>query len=79
MRGKKEYLNALAPQAAQKNITVEVLREVEIPLPPLEEQRRIVAELDAEAAQMEAVRSLLPRFEAKIQRVLDRVWGNGLE
>jgi hypothetical protein len=42
-------------------------------------QRRIVAELDAEAAQMEAVRSLLPRFEAKIQRVLDRVWGNTTE
>jgi hypothetical protein len=37
----------------------------------------IVAELDAEAAQMDAVRALLPRFEAKIQRVLDRVWGNG--
>jgi hypothetical protein len=35
-----------------------------------------VAELDAEAAQMEAVRALLPRFEAKIQRVLDRVWSN---
>lgn len=31
----------------------------------------------AEAAQMEAVRVLLPRFEAKIQRVLDRVWGQG--
>ena len=27
----------------------------EIPLPPLPEQRRIVSELDAEAAQMEAV------------------------
>ena len=52
-------------------------RAIEIPLPPLEEQRRLVAEMDAEAAQMEAVRSLLPRFEAKIQRVLDRVWGNG--
>ena len=49
---------------------------VEIPLPPLEEQRRLVAELDAEAAQMDSVRALLPRFEAKIQRVLDRVWGN---
>jgi hypothetical protein len=35
-----------------------------------------VAELDAEAAQMEAVRALLPRFEAKIQRVLDRLRGN---
>ena len=50
-----------------------------ISLPPLAEQRRLVAELDAEAAQMEAVRALLPRFEAKIQRVLDRVWGNGIE
>ena len=38
-------------------------------------QRRLVAELDAEAAQMDSVRALLPRFEAKIQRVLDRVWG----
>ena len=35
-----------------------------------------MAELDAEAAQMDSVRALLPRFEAKIQRVLDRVWGN---
>jgi len=40
-------------------------------------QRRLVAALDAEAAQMDSVRALLPRFEAKIQRVLDRVWGNG--
>ncbi len=39
-------------------------------------QRRFVAELDAEAAQMDSVRALLPRFEAKVQRVLDRVWGN---
>ena len=53
-------------------------RTIEIPLPPLSEQRRIVSELDAEAAQMEAVRALLPRFEAKIQRVLARVWGNGI-
>ena len=56
-----------------------VRRDFEIPLPPLTEQRRLVAELDAEAAQMDSVRSLLPRFEAKIQRVLDRVWGNGVE
>ena len=54
-------------------------RVIEIPLPPLSEQRRIVSELDAEAGQMEAVRALLPRFEAKIQRVLARVWGNGPE
>jgi hypothetical protein len=35
----------------------------------------IVAELDAESAQIDAVRTLIPRFEAKIQGVMDRVWG----
>ncbi len=28
---------------------------------------------------LETVRALIPRFETKIQRVLDRVWGNGAE
>ena len=46
-----------------------------IPLPPLAEQTRIVAELDEEAARMEAVRGLIPAFEAKIARTLARVWG----
>jgi type I restriction enzyme S subunit len=56
------------------NLSQDILKAIEIPLPPLEEQYRIVAELDAEAAQMDTVRSLIPRFEAKIQRVLDQVW-----
>ena len=58
------------------NISQDILKAIEIPLPSLEEQHRIVAELDAEVAKMEAVRSLVPHFEAKIQRVLDGVWGN---
>ena len=69
------FCQTTAGGGAQGNIAPRQILEYKIPLPPLEEQRRIVAELDAEAAQMEAVRSLLPRFEAKIQRVLDRVWG----
>ena len=60
---------------AQKYISLGSLRALEIPLPPLPEQRRIVAELDAEAAEVAAVRALIPRYEAKIQRVLARVWG----
>ncbi len=69
-------LNAYAKQGGQPYISQSIVAEIEIPLPPLEEQRRIVAELDAEAAQMDSVRGLIPRFEAKIQRVLDGVWGS---
>lgn len=77
MRGKKVELDRMAPQMAQKNINIEILESVRISLPPLPEQERIVAELQAEAARIEAVRGLIPAFEAKIQRVLDRVWSNG--
>ena len=38
------------------------------------EQARIVAELDAEAARLEAVRGLIPAFDAKIARALARIW-----
>ena len=34
-----------------------------------------MAELNAEAARLEAVRGLPPAFEAKIARTLARVWG----
>jgi hypothetical protein len=38
-------------------------------------RRQIVAELEAEAAQLKSVRALILRYEAKIQRLLARVWG----
>lgn len=81
------YLQALARTkewddrfhgATIKHFTREMFIELPIPLPPLPEQERIVAELDAEAARLEAVRGLIPDFEAKIQRVLARVWGAGV-
>lgn len=39
------------------------------------EQMDIAIELDAEAARIESIRGLIPAFEAKILRVLARVWG----
>jgi type I restriction enzyme M protein len=57
------------------SIRLNQIADIQISLPPLDEQRRIVAELDAETAQIETVRALIPRCESKIQRVLDRVWG----
>ena len=47
----------------------------EIPLPPLEVQKEIVAEIEAEQALVAANRELITRFEKKIQATLARVWG----
>ncbi len=75
MRTKKQHLNDIAPQAAQKNINIEILKTVEIPLPPLATQQAIVAEIEAEQMLVAANRELIERFEKKIQVTLARVWG----
>lgn len=46
MRTAKENLEAFAPSTAQKNINLAILSSVAIPLPPLNEQKRIVAKVD---------------------------------
>ena len=46
-----------------------------IPLPTLNAQQQIVAEIEAEQALVNANRELIERFEKKIQATLARVWG----
>jgi restriction endonuclease S subunit len=75
MRTKKQHLNDIAPQAAQKNINIEILKTVEIPHPPLAVQQQIAAEIEAEYALVAGNRELIARFEQKIQATLARIWG----
>ena len=44
-------------------------------MPPLETQRAIVAEIEAEQALVDANKQLITRFEEKIKATIDRVWG----
>jgi len=46
IRTAKENLTDFAPSTAQKNINLGILEQVNIPLPPLEEQKRIVTKVD---------------------------------
>jgi type I restriction enzyme M protein len=48
---------------------------VKIPLPPINIQQAMVAEIEAEEALVAANRELITRFEQKIQATLARIWG----
>lgn len=61
--------------SAQPQITRQGLAPYNIPLPPLETQRAIVAEIEAEQALVNANRDLIARMEKKIDATLARVWG----
>jgi len=50
------------------------VRSLKIPLPPLEVQKEIVAEIEAEQALVTANRKLVERMEGKIEAAIARVW-----
>ena len=57
------------------NLHLVDIKTIKIPLPPLEIQQAIVAEIEAEQTLVNANRELIERFEKKIQATLARVWG----
>jgi len=67
--------DAAATGVAQKTVSLTALRSFNVPLPSLEIQEVIAAEIEAERALVAANRELIARFEKKIQATLARVWG----
>ena len=56
------------------NLNSKIVRAVKIPLPFIDTQKAIAAELEAERAIVDANRELIQRFDKKIQDVIARVW-----
>ena len=65
----KEDLETFAPGTAQKNINLEVLQSVAIPLPPLAEQHRIVAEADRRLSLIRVAQAQVSANLARAQRL----------
>jgi len=76
-----EILNQMDLGAYITGVTVpklnqERLKAICVPLPPIQEQITIAAEIEAEQALVKANRELIARMEKKIQATLARVWGD---
>jgi len=74
----KAHLEAQAVGVTMMNLNQGILSGIQFPLPDLETQRAIVAEIEAEQALVAANRELIRRMEAKVKAAIDRVWGAGL-
>ncbi len=53
---------------AQPNISQEIIRDLEFPLPPIEEQREIVAEIEKQFTRLDAGVAALRRVQANLKR-----------
>ena len=68
-------LSSTISGSAQPQITRQGLSPYKIPLPPIEVQQAIAAEIEAEQTLVNGNRDLIDRFEKKIDAAIARVWG----
>jgi type I restriction enzyme M protein len=68
-------LNEYVFGASYKALTIVKLKQMKIPLPPLEIQQKIVAEIESEQELVEANKKLIEIFEKKIKDKVCEVWG----
>jgi type I restriction enzyme M protein len=71
-----EMIKTVGQGANIRNLSQRILENLKIPLPSIETQQRVVAEIEAEQALIAANRELIERFEKKIQATIARVWGD---
>ena len=56
------------------NLHLVEIKQIEIPLPPLDKQRTMVARIKAERGLVESNRRLVEIYETKVIQVIERVW-----
>jgi type I restriction enzyme, S subunit len=78
VRTAKANLLEFAPATAQKNINLEILTQVLIPLPPLAEQHRIIAMVDALMALCDQLEASLAIADETRRRLLDALLAQAL-
>ena len=59
----------------QPQLPIRSLNGAKIPVPNLETQQAVVAEIEAEQSLVTANRELIERMEGKIWAAIGRVWG----
>lgn len=68
LESKRRDLIEMGKGGAQSNISQQIIRELEFPFPPTDEQRRTVAEIEKQFTRLEAGVAALRRVQANLKR-----------
>ena len=79
LRRQRFNLIAKAVGGAQPNISQTILRDLELPIPPLSEQREIVAELEKQFSRLDEAVANLQRVKANLKRYKASVLKDAVE
>lgn len=69
-----QQARSLVTGGGQPQFNGNALKQISLPLPPLDIQREIVARIEKERAIVESNRELIRIYEEKVKKVIERVW-----
>ena len=79
LRGNEHKIAALGTGSTFKAITIGTLKDLEIPLPPLEEQKKIAAILDAADEYRQKTKALIDKYDQLTQSLFLDMFGELLQ
>src|SRR5665648_892107 len=71
----QSQIKEITRTTAQPSLSMGIIREIQILIPPLETQRQIVEKLDRQMQALDGVRLLKSEAEKRIEKILAEVWG----
>lgn len=74
----KHYWNqvwSLTSQVAQPNLNAQLIKSIQIPLPPLETQKEIIAKIENEEKKIVELKKKIGQQKEKIQTKISEIWG----
>jgi len=74
LKSQREVMTLQAGGGAQPNISQNIIQKLKIPLPPLEIQKQIVSQIEAERALVESAKKLIAIYEEKTKAVINKLW-----
>ena len=77
-QGRSRLLSMMSGVAIRR-LTLTKINQADIPLPPIQYQKQIVAEIEEEQALINTNCKLIERFEKKIQTAMKKMWGEEIE
>lgn len=76
LKSKKEHFESVASGATVKGIKISAITDLKIPLPPLPEQKKIAAILDAADAYRQKTKALIEKYDELTQSLFLEMFGD---
>jgi type I restriction enzyme M protein len=75
LKSKYQQIRGLTGDNQRSGLNIPIIKTIKIPLPTLDVQKKIVAQIEEEQKLVKANRRLIEVFEAKIKSKIAEVWG----